>query len=174
VAKAPTFLLAYRSFLGLFWMTAPLAWLYAIPYERFLSPVGAMRANLWTLAFVALWRVALMVRAISVLMGYGVVAAFFQVMVLADSIALAALNWLPISLFDVMGGIRYSESELLVRDTGIGVFFLGILTFPVWLVGALIGSYLSQPTWQLSQPLPDRKEQSSWSLLALAAASVGV
>ena len=27
----------YWSFLGLYWMTAPLAWLYAIPVERFLS-----------------------------------------------------------------------------------------------------------------------------------------
>src|SRR5262249_34272404 len=27
----PTFLNGYRSFLGLFWMTAPLAWLYAVP-----------------------------------------------------------------------------------------------------------------------------------------------
>src|SRR5206468_2426101 len=39
----------YLYFLGLFWMTAPLAWLYAIPYERFLSPVGAVQANLLTL-----------------------------------------------------------------------------------------------------------------------------
>src|SRR5205823_5833984 len=29
----------YLSFLGLYWMTAPLAWLYGIPYERFFSEV---------------------------------------------------------------------------------------------------------------------------------------
>src|SRR5580700_9011821 len=34
-AARPSFLTAYRSFLTLFWMTAPLAWLYAVPYERF-------------------------------------------------------------------------------------------------------------------------------------------
>ena len=28
----PPFFSAYRSFLTLFWMTAPLAWLYAVPY----------------------------------------------------------------------------------------------------------------------------------------------
>ena len=27
----------YLSFLGVFWMTAPLAWIYAIPFERFLD-----------------------------------------------------------------------------------------------------------------------------------------
>jgi hypothetical protein len=56
---------AYRSFLGLYWMTAPLAWLYAVPVERFLSPADAVRANLWLLGIVALWRVVLMVRVVS-------------------------------------------------------------------------------------------------------------
>ena len=49
---------AYLSFLALYWMTAPMAWLYGIPYEAFLSPAHAIRANLWTLAVVSLcaWR----------------------------------------------------------------------------------------------------------------------
>ena len=51
-------------------MTAPLAWLYAIPYERFLSPVGATRANLWTLGLVAAWRVLLIIRVLVVLLSY--------------------------------------------------------------------------------------------------------
>ncbi len=53
--RRPRFLDAYLSFLGLFWMTAPLAWAYAVPYERFLSPVDAAEANLWTLGLVSLW-----------------------------------------------------------------------------------------------------------------------
>src|SRR5687768_5420597 len=36
--EGPPVLSAYRSFLGLFWMPAPLAWLYAVPYEHFLDP----------------------------------------------------------------------------------------------------------------------------------------
>ena len=31
----------YRSFLGMFWMTAPIAWLYAIPVERWLDSYSA-------------------------------------------------------------------------------------------------------------------------------------
>src|ERR1700751_1245326 len=42
----PSFFAGYRSFLSLFWLTAPLAWLYAIPYERFLDPLPATQANL--------------------------------------------------------------------------------------------------------------------------------
>ena len=41
----------FRSFLNLYWMTAPLAWLYAIPFERFLSPADATTANLALLGF---------------------------------------------------------------------------------------------------------------------------
>lgn len=37
---------AYRSFLALYWTTAPLAWLYGIPFERMLAPLDATRANL--------------------------------------------------------------------------------------------------------------------------------
>ena len=29
----PSFFRAWRTFLGLFWFTAPMAWLYAVPYE---------------------------------------------------------------------------------------------------------------------------------------------
>ena len=86
-----SFLAAYRSFLILFWMTALLAWLYAIPYERLLTPAQATAANLWTLGLVAVWRVALMVRVVSVLMGYTAVRAFFLVMAFADVVALLAL-----------------------------------------------------------------------------------
>ena len=55
--SSPGICRAYLSFLALYWMTAPLAWLYGIPYERFLSPLDAINANLWTLALVSLWRV---------------------------------------------------------------------------------------------------------------------
>src|SRR6266481_654320 len=66
----PSFLRAYGMFLGVFWMTAPLAWLYGIPYERFLPALGATRANLITLGIVSVWRVVLMMRVVSVLMAY--------------------------------------------------------------------------------------------------------
>src|SRR5262245_16117437 len=49
----PGFASSYLSFLGLYWMTAPLAWLYGIPYERFLSEANAAQANIWTLELVS-------------------------------------------------------------------------------------------------------------------------
>lgn len=59
----------WRTFLGLFWMTAPIGWLYAIPVERFLSSYDAAKANLILLGVVALGRVLLMGRIISVVQG---------------------------------------------------------------------------------------------------------
>src|SRR5262249_29974163 len=77
---------AYPSFLSLFWMTAPLAWLYAIPVERFLGPLESMRANYLLLGAVATWRVLLMARVIAVLSGRGWFAPFFVVMLFADAV----------------------------------------------------------------------------------------
>src|SRR5205085_6636802 len=91
----PSFFAAYRSFLTLFWMTAPLAWLYALPYERFLGPGPATSANLWTLALVAAWRVAIMVRVVSVVTDRGWAPSLFLVMAFADAVALTAVFVMP-------------------------------------------------------------------------------
>jgi len=58
----------WRTFMALFWMTAPIAWLYAIPVERFLDSSRAAEANIALLAIVSLWRVLLMSRVIVVLL----------------------------------------------------------------------------------------------------------
>jgi len=55
------------AFMGLFWLTAPIAWLYAIPVERMFDSYRATQANIALLAIVALWRVLLMSRVIAVL-----------------------------------------------------------------------------------------------------------
>jgi hypothetical protein len=102
---------AYLSFLGLYWMTAPLAWLYGIPYEAFLSPVEAVRANLWTLALVSAWRVALMVRVVSVVFNIRVRAAVPLVMLVADIAALTALHLVPQGR-ELARALRHAEGGL--------------------------------------------------------------
>ncbi len=56
--------------LGLFWLTAPLAWLYGLPFERLWPPQQAARNRRWALAIVAAGRVTLMTRCVGVLLGY--------------------------------------------------------------------------------------------------------
>jgi hypothetical protein len=150
----PPFFRAYRSFLTLFWLTAPLAWLYAIPYERFLSPGDATRANLWTLAFVAAWRVVLMVRVVSVITGRGWWPALCLVMVFADGAALLAVFSMPRPVMSFMGGVRLSETEAVVRAATSLVCCFGCSTAPLWFIGA---SYASgtRVRWQVPVAVSD-------------------
>jgi hypothetical protein len=168
--NTPPFFTAYRSFLVLFWMTAPLAWLYAIPYERFLSPAEAMQANLWTLGVVATWRVVLMIRVLVVLLGYSFAAALFLVMVYADAVVLVALQFVPVSLLSIMGGVRLSEREAALAATVFNAGFVGFCSGPIWLVGALATRIPTRPRWRVSsaEPAPN----PSRPLWMLAAASL--
>src|SRR5262249_14445472 len=114
---------AYCSFLALYWMTAPLAWLYGIPYERFLSTTAPTDANLGTLALVSVWRVVLMIRVVSVVFDLRVRTAIPLVMLVADAAALAALHLAPLPVIHVMGGISPEQSEIAwaaLLVTGLG------------------------------------------------------
>ena len=101
----------FRSFLNLYWMTAPLAWLYAIPFERFLSPADATVANLSLLGVVAVWRVALMIRAVQVLYDARWFSALVPVVLFSDLLAMLGLWLVPGPIFMIMGGVRLTESE---------------------------------------------------------------
>lgn len=166
----PGFFEAWFRFMGLFWMTAPMAWLYAVPYERFMTPVDAIRLNLWTLALVALWRVILMTRVVQVLYGIRSYAAFFLVMLFADAVVFVVLTTVPTPVIDVMGGIRQSERDALIGGVTLMVTLLAVLSAPVWIIGALSSIATLRPSWpDLSQ---HHKPKRSNGLLILAIASV--
>jgi hypothetical protein len=167
----PPFPRGYRMFLGLFWMTAPLAWLYAVPYERFFSSVGATRANLCTLAIVAIWRVLLMVRVLTVLMGYRWWAALALIMIVADIEAVVAMQFVKVPLIDVMGGLRLSESDALIKQVAVSVVFFGVLSFPVWLIGAIVARCMAGPHWPLDR-FAEGSTHSSHTITILACMSL--
>jgi hypothetical protein len=167
VGGPPAFLPGLRSIAALVLLTAPLAWLYAIPYERFLPWPRAVRARLLTLAVVATWRVALTVRAVAVLLDDRVAVSLCLVLMVVDGVALAGLI-LPAlvraqtgkprglatpMLLGVMSGIEASAPrikepgrDLLWRWTAI-VTFLGMVSFPVWAIG-LDKAEASAARWQ--------------------------
>jgi hypothetical protein len=168
-------------FIGLYWLTAPLAWLYGVPYERLLSPVGAVYANAVTLAVVAVWRVLLMARVARVLLGCspvlaGVIDLWFGVVV----IWLASLLG-PKPVLDVMGGLRLSEVEKARADLVYGTIFFGFLTMIVLFVPAIIAiKRVRMPrlnelvrfgvVWPLGAGTGQRG--FGWGAIALAGASV--
>jgi hypothetical protein len=95
--------------LGLFWLTAPFAWLYGLPFERLWRAQKAARARRLALALVAAMRVAVMTQCVAALLDYslvqslGVVACFaLPTALLAMSAALIFLHqpenrWLSLS-----------------------------------------------------------------------------
>jgi hypothetical protein len=172
--QRPRFFSAYRSFLTLFWMTAPLAWLYAIPYERFLSPYGAMQANLLTLGLVAAWRVALMCRVVSVLMGYPTPNAILLVLLFGDGLALLAMGLVPKPVVGFMGGIRHTDTEKLILNTTCCVTQLGCVSLPFLIWGVAGAIARSKPVWQLAASAYKEPPRLHHGVVILALFSVGV
>lgn len=168
----PSFGANYVRFLSVYWMTAPLAWLYAIPVEQFLSQADAMRANLWLLAVVAAWRVALITRCASVLLGARAVAVTPLVMLFADTLVQVILMFTPLPLFNIMGGIRLTEAESLILNTAFLVRFVGMLTLPIWVVGSLVVLAKSEPQWKPLSYNEGRCARTSRLLWTLAAVSL--
>ena len=105
---------------------SPLALLYAVPVEKFMSLAGARRANVWFLAIVATWRVVLYV---VFLVRYArfrnlrlVVAATLPLSAIVS--VLTVLN-LERAVFNIMGGLDPSAGTS--SDSAYAILFL--LTF---------------------------------------------
>jgi len=98
---------SYRNVLLFITLTAPPALLYAIPVEKFMSTDSAVSANIWLLAIVAAWRVALYAaflrRTAQLPIGAVVVATLLPLAIIV--VTLSALN-LEHVVFNLMGGIR--------------------------------------------------------------------
>jgi hypothetical protein len=146
-AAQPSVLAGSRAFLTLYWMTAPLALLYAIPFERFLSAEDSVGANLTLLGLVAAWRVVLMSRVVSVIYAAGIGNAFFLVMTFADTLAIIILVATPLPIVSIMGGIRLSESEALLHGVVWILRVLTVLSWPVWAIGTAVIGIRRTPGW---------------------------
>lgn len=96
----------WRRIQTCYWMTAPLAWLYAIPYERFLSELGSVEANLWTLTVVGVWRVALMLRCILLVIDVNPWVAIFPLGFFVSVATILGIVASPHPLPMIMAGIR--------------------------------------------------------------------
>lgn len=156
----PTFRKGYGTFLRLFWLTAPLALLYGIPVERFMAEYNAAVANLWFLAVVALWRVLLVTRVVSVLTGVGLGWVFFPVMLFADLTLLAGLGLSPHPIISFMGGVRGSPTESLIASLTLGVGIWAFVSGPLWILVTLTCIRAGKPSWLKAAPSDEMLETS--------------
>lgn len=117
--KRPPLWSGWPGFMGVFWMTAPVAWIYAVPVERILDGLAAARTNLVLLAIVALWRVLLMARVFQVLCKAPFARTLLWVL-LAAFVEIVVITFFGSAfgkaLMASMGGMRNSpEEDLLIH-----------------------------------------------------------
>ncbi|MCC6900252.1 MAG: hypothetical protein IT377_14835 [Polyangiaceae bacterium] len=133
---------SYRAVLTFVSLTSPPAILYAIPVERFFSLATAGRINLWFLAVVATWRVALLLRFLASVPAVGIVKGVIAAILPLTAIvtALTLLN-LHRVVFSIMGGI--ADADRTAHDAAYGVLvmltLLSTTLLPVLLVAYVAG-----------------------------------
>lgn len=133
---------------------SPPALLYAIPVEKFMSLADARSVNVWFLAVVATWRVALYVVFLVRYAGLRGVALFASALLPLSIIVvgLTALN-LERAVFDVMAGL--DPNARTPADDVYGVLFL--LSFVSFLVAPVVlVMYLAAITLARRQPRSER------------------
>ena len=155
----------WRSFMSLFWMTAPVAWLYAIPVERFLNSYPAGEANLALLCIVSLWRILLMARIVSVLQKIRFVRALGWVLIPACLEIIFIVFFGGTLSSQIMAGmsgmLNSPESALLLSAMG-NVFVAALILLPIVLTILIVRRFAgtvrpfpvasndSFPAWQLA------------------------
>lgn len=165
----PHFFRGYLAFLGLFWLTSPMAWLYAIPFERMTSAIEAVNLNLWLLALVSAWRVGLMTRVMSVLWRAKPSACFFIIVLYSDALIFGAASLMRAPLVDFMGGLQHAPEDAALAGARFSTIVLSVLVSPVLIIAALVAVVKIAPMWQL--PLAESEDRPRPSLVALCIAA---
>jgi hypothetical protein len=125
----------YWNLLAFISLTSPPAWLYAIPVERFTGMDTAIMLNIWFLAIVAGWRVALLLNFVrrNYALAWWRVVVCCLLPITAIIFLLAALN-LEHAVFEIMGGLQSQRSP---GDGAYGfIVLLALLSF--WLFPVLL------------------------------------
>ena len=103
---------SYKNVLIFVSLTAPPAILYAIPVERFMSLESAQLANIWFLAIVAIWRVALLLKYLNNVAGLSglcvLVATLLPLTLIVTALTLLNLEHV---VFKIMAGLEDHEKS---------------------------------------------------------------
>lgn len=158
----------YPRFLGIYWLTAPLAWLYAVPYERFLSPVDAVRANAYTLLVVSLWRVLIISRALSVLFTVRFRATLAFTLMFGSLVMLGATFFGPRPVLDVMGGLRLPPEDNYRASLTFATGFFSIIGLVVFGIAAAIYRPRNPAPTRPLVPAPEVSNRPRTASLAVA------
>ncbi|WP_182865650.1 hypothetical protein [Stieleria mannarensis] len=163
----------YRIFLSGYWMTAPLAWLYAIPIETMADEVAALRFNLTLLSIVSIWRVLLLARFVSVRYRVSLLAALSWVLAPCMAIAVVALFQRIMSMVSIMGGLRLTETQQILlefRSNVFGLSFYGFIPALLLGIGLAIAAQKNGNRTAMRRFLPSVTSRSTWAIPIVALA----
>lgn len=149
-AEPMPFWKSYRGFLSLYWATAPLAWLYAIPVERFLPVMAAVQTNYAILLVVSLWRIALITRAIAITNSCSIGSSLSISVLVSLIVALIAEIVSPTPIANIMSGVRIPPDERLASDLFEITSCISIPAFLIALIAALMFVQRDKP-WRFPQ-----------------------
>lgn len=131
---------SYRNVLLFLTLTSPLALLYAVPVEKFMTWEAAVQANVAFLGVVAAWRVALYVvflrRTARMDTGGVILGTLLPLSIIV--FVLAVLN-LEHVIFNVMGGLR---PEDLTPNDGVYQVVVALAVFSLFLAPVLVVFYV--------------------------------
>ena len=117
------------------YLTSPPALLYAVPVERFFTLGTAQTINVWFLAIVAAWRVALLFLYLRRSAGLGriatIVATFLPLVLIVTVLAILNLEHV---IFRIMGGL--AEDERSANDSAYMVLL--VLTWASFWLGPIL------------------------------------
>lgn len=172
----PPFMTTFTRWLALFLWTAPLAWVYAVPWERLLEPAGAAQANLYTLAVVAVWRVALMVGAGSLLLGAPPKAVTWIILGVSGPVVLVGLLQSAASLLATMGGVRLEEGAAAAASLSMNILPYALILCPALALFALKTIVVRDYPWQPAalEPPPTRSRGALAVAVVALLAGVGL
>ena len=157
---------SFRTYLSLFWLTAPCAWIYALPVEAWFEPLTALKINLSLLAIVAVWRVLLFTRIIEVLTGVNIISLIFAI---STPIIFFISFFSSFSIVGIMsGGVKTEAQKFLGDVTGFVAMACLFMFIPALICAGMamrnVGHYDSL---QKPEPLPVAKNLILWNGIIL-------
>lgn len=150
---------SFKTYLSVFWLTAPLAWLYALPVEAWFTPLTALKINLSLLGIVAFWRVWLFTRAMKILTEVNLLALILTV---ACPVIFFVSFFQNLNIVGIMsGGAKTEAQEFLTGVTGL----VTMLSFIVFIPSVIIACIESTRVKNFTSLEKDEKMPISKSLI---------
>lgn len=128
----------YRAFLTGYWLTAPLAWLYALPVESMTDEVTAVKYNLTALSVVSVWRVALFTRVVSVRFRLPYWIALVWIGLPCAVIGFVAAMQASLAIVPIMGGLQLTETQAVLHGFQSAVSVILFYAIPVLFVAWIV------------------------------------